>query len=462
MLHVYNSMNNQKEPFQPLEEGKVKMYVCGMTVYDYCHLGHARAMVVFDMVSRYLRYAGYDVKYVRNITDIDDKIINRANENGEDFLALTERFIEAMYEDADALGVLRPDAEPKATESIGLIVDMIQRLIDKGAAYQASNGDVYSRVDSFCCYGKLSGKNIDDLRAGERIAVDDVKESPYDFVLWKSAKPGEPQWESPWGAGRPGWHIECSAMAFDELGESFDIHGGGLDLQFPHHENEIAMSEAVTGKTFAKYWLHNGHVRVDQEKMSKSLGNFFTIREILKKYKAEEVRFFLLTSGYRSPLNYTEENLQQAKQSLLKLYTALRGADATQMPEQSEYKDRFIAAMDDDFNTPAAIAVLHELAVEVNKAKESAAENLGELTATLLELGGVLGLLEHDVDEYFQGDAGDAEGGLSAADIDALVAQRNQARADKNWGEADRIRDDLKEQGIVIEDGAGGTSWRRE
>ena len=462
MLHVYNSLTKQKEPFLPLEEGKVNMYVCGMTVYDYCHLGHARAMVVFDMVSRYLRYRDYEVKYVRNITDIDDKIIKRANENNEDFLALTERFIDAMYEDADALGVLRPDAEPKATESIPLIIDMIQRLIDKGAAYQASNGDVYSRVDSFTSYGKLSGKNTEDLRAGERIAVDDVKESPYDFVLWKMAKPGEPQWDSPWGAGRPGWHIECSAMAFDELGESFDIHGGGLDLQFPHHENEIAMSETVTGKPFAKYWLHNGHVRVDQEKMSKSLGNFFTIRDILKKYKAEEIRFFLLTSGYRSPLNYTEDNLQQAKQSLLKLYTALRGVEQGVAPEQSDYKDRLISSMDDDFNTPGAIAVLHELAVEVNKAKEAGADNLGELAATLVELGNVLGLLEHDVDEYFQGDAGESEDGLSAEDIDALVAQRNQARADKNWGEADRIRDELKEQGIVIEDGAGGTSWRRE
>ncbi len=458
MLHVYNSLTKKKEPFQPLEEGKVKMYVCGMTVYDFCHLGHARAMVVFDMVARYLRYRDYEVKYVRNITDIDDKIINRANENSEDFLALTERFIEAMYEDADALGVQRPDAEPKATESIPLIIDMIERLIAKGAAYQAENGDVYSRVESFTSYGKLSGKNIEDLRVGERIAVGDVKESPYDFVLWKMAKPGEPSWESPWGAGRPGWHIECSAMAFDELGESFDIHGGGLDLQFPHHENEIAMSETVTEKPFAKYWMHNGHVRVDQEKMSKSLGNFFTIREILKKYKAEEVRFFLLTSGYRSPLNYTEENLQQAKQSLLKLYTALRGIEIGKAPEQSAYKDRFIAAMDDDYNTPAAIAVLHELSVEVNKARDAGGDSLGELAAILVELGNVLGLLEHNVDEFFQGDAD----GLAAAEIDALVAQRNQARADKNWAEADRVRDELKDQGIVIEDGAGGTSWRRE
>jgi cysteinyl-tRNA synthetase len=372
MLKVYNTLTGRKESFVPIEEGKVRMYVCGMTVYDYCHLGHARVMVVFDVVTRYLRHLGYDVTYVRNITDIDDKIIQRANEKGEDFQTLTGRFIDMMHEDAAALGVLKPDQEPRATTSMDEIVGMIKVLIDKGYAYQGANGDVYYDVSRFGNYGRLSGKRLEDLRAGERVEVDTAKQDPLDFVLWKAAKPEEPSWESPWGDGRPGWHIECSAMSTHCLGNHFDIHGGGMDLTFPHHENEIAQSEAATGEAFVNLWMHNGFVKVDEEKMSKSLGNFFTVREILQRYRAEEVRYFILASHYRSPLNYSQENLDSSKAALKRLYTSLRGLPTGEASGcENSYTTAFHAAMSDDFNTPEAVAVLFEIAREINKKRGS-------------------------------------------------------------------------------------------
>ncbi|MCB1734192.1 MAG: cysteine--tRNA ligase [Gammaproteobacteria bacterium] len=464
MLQVYNTLSKSKETFTPIEPGKVRMYVCGMTVYDYCHLGHARVMVVFDVITRYLRHRGYDVTYVRNVTDIDDKIINRANENGEPFHALTTRFIDAMHEDSDALGVIPPDIEPKATDSIPEILAMVQTLIDKGHAYVGPKngdmgGDVYYDVSTFATYGKLSGKDPADLRAGERIAVNEAKTDPLDFVLWKAAKPGEPSWESPWGAGRPGWHIECSAMSTHELGDHFDIHGGGMDLTFPHHENEIAQSEGATGHPFVNYWLHNGFVRINEEKMSKSLGNFFTVREILARYQAEVVRYFILTSQYRSPLNYDEEHLENAKGALTRFYTALRGLADAEPARGGELEARFDAAMDDDFNTPEALAVLFELARSVNKAKEEGRPEAAALGALLKKLAGVLGLLQGDPEAYLKG--GESEGGLSSEQVEALIAARNQARAERNWAEADRLRDELAAARIVLEDGAGGTTWRR-
>ena len=370
-MKIYNTLTRKKEEFIPRIPGKVGMYVCGMTVYDYCHIGHARVMVVFDTIARYLRHKGYDLTYVRNITDIDDKIINRANENGEDFTALTERFINAMHEDERALSVLPPDIEPSATQSIPDIITMIEALITKGLAYVGTNGDVFYSVSKFKPYGKLSGKNLADLQAGERVDVDQAKQDPLDFVLWKMAKPGEPSWDSPWGQGRPGWHIECSAMSTCCLGNHFDIHGGGMDLQFPHHENEIAQSEGATGEKFVNYWLHNGFVRVDNEKMSKSLGNFFTVREVLKQYQPEVVRFFILLSHYRSPLNYSDEQLNDAKAGLTRLYTALRDVEVIDSPINDEYKVRFEQAMDDDFNTPVALSVLFDIATELNKAKQT-------------------------------------------------------------------------------------------
>ncbi|MCP5352383.1 MAG: cysteine--tRNA ligase [Chromatiales bacterium] len=459
MLQVYNTLSKSKETFTPIEPGKVRMYVCGMTVYDYCHLGHARVMVVFDVITRYLRHRGFDVTYVRNVTDIDDKIIARANENGEPFHALTTRFIEAMHEDSDALGVIPPDIEPKATDSIPEILAMVQTLIEKGHAYVGDNGDVYYDVSTFATYGKLSGKDPADLRAGERIAVNEAKTDPLDFVLWKAAKPGEPSWESPWGAGRPGWHIECSAMSTNELGDHFDIHGGGMDLTFPHHENEIAQSEGATGHPFVNYWLHNGFVRINEEKMSKSLGNFFTVREILARYQAEVVRYFILTSQYRSPLNYDEEHLENAKGALTRFYTALRGLPATDAANTGDFEARFDAAMDDDFNTPEALAVLFDLARAVNKAKEEGTADAAGLGALLRKLAGVLGLLQGDPEAYLQG--GDAGDGLSADQVEAMIAARNAARAAKNWAEADRLRDELAAANVVLEDGAGGTTWRR-
>ena len=459
MLQIYNSLTRKKETFTPIEPGKVRMYVCGMTVYDLCHLGHARVLVVFDTVVRYLRASGYDVTYIRNITDIDDKIINRANENGEVFSALTERFITAMHEDAAELGVLPPDEEPQATHSMDDIIAMVQTLIDKKHAYLASNGDVYYDVSSFESYGRLSGKRLEDLRAGERVAVDEYKDDPLDFVLWKAAKPDEPSWDSPWGKGRPGWHIECSAMSTCCLGNHFDIHGGGQDLQFPHHENEIAQSEAATGETFVNLWMHNGFVRINDEKMSKSLNNFFTVREILKLYKGEEIRYFVLASQYRSPLNYADTLLDSARTALARLYNSLRGLDVpTDVGSDDEYTLRFNKAMDDDFNTPEAIAVLFELAGEVNKARDTDSEQALQLAGILKRLANVLGLLEADPETFLKRGAGDSD---DSAQIDDLVAARLQARTDKDWAEADRIRDQLNEMGIELEDKDGETIWRR-
>ena len=460
MLHIYNTLTKTKERFTPIEPGKVRMYVCGMTVYDYCHLGHGRVMVVFDMVVRYLRARGYQVTYVRNITDIDDKIIRRAQENAEPMDALTGRFIQAMHEDAQALGVLPPDQEPRATLYIPEIIAMIAALVERGYAYAAANGDVYYRVREFAGYGQLSGKSLDDLRVGARVEADEMKQDPLDFVLWKAAKPGEPQWDSPWGAGRPGWHIECSAMSGACLGHHFDIHGGGLDLQFPHHENEIAQSVGATGEKFVNVWMHNGFVRVDDEKMSKSLGNFFTIREVLKKYDPEVVRYFILASHYHSPLNYAETSLDNAKAALTRLYTALKDVTPAVVPSlPAEYAEHFYAAMDDDFNTPVAVAVLFDLARDINRLRDSDPPHAAGLAALLLQLAGILGLLGRDPRAFLQG-ATEA-GGPSNADIEAQIAARTAAKRAKNFTESDRIRDALKAQGVILEDIAGGTTWRR-
>ena len=459
MLQIYNSLTRKKETFTPIEPGKVRLYVCGMTVYDYCHLGHARVLVVFDMVVRYLRARGLDVTYIRNITDIDDKIIKRASENKEDIDTLTGRFIAAMHEDADKLGVLQPDQEPRATRHMGGIISMIETLIARGFAYVAPNHDVYYRVRRFPHYGQLSGKSIDDLRVGARVEADESKDDPLDFVLWKAAKPGEPYWDSPWGRGRPGWHIECSAMSTDCLGNHFDIHGGGLDLQFPHHENEIAQSEGATGVKFVNLWMHNGFVRVDDEKMSKSLGNFFTIREVLKKYDPEVVRYFILASHYRSPLNYGDESLEQAKSALTRLYTALKDLPGATLPQRTEYEQRFNDAMDDDFNTPIAVAVLFDLARDINKVRTDDPAQAAALGALLRSLGGILGILQRTADDYLK--AGSTAGGLGDAEINVLIAERIAARNAKNFAESDRIRDALKRQGVILEDAAGGTTWRR-
>lgn len=463
MLKIYNSLSNKKETFTPIQDNKIKMYVCGMTVYDYCHLGHARVMVAFDVVFRYLKAKGYDVTYVRNITDIDDKIIQRANENGEDFNHLTERFINAMHEDEKALGIQPPTAEPKATDNIEAINDMINKLIDKGYAYQGKSGDVYYDVSKFEGYGKLSGRNPDDLRAGERIAVNTDKDDPLDFVLWKCAKPDEPAWDSPWGKGRPGWHIECSAMSTQLLGNHFDIHGGGHDLQFPHHENEIAQSEACTGEHFANYWMHNGFIRIDEEKMSKSMDNFFTIREVLKEYKAEVVRYFMLTSQYRSPLNYSTDQLDAANAALDRLYTSVRGLKLKpdEAIQDSPYEQRFIDAMDDDFNTPEALAVLFELTKDVNLARKNDNEaNATKLANILVKLSSQLGLLDGQIENWFKGES--KVDGLSNEAIEVLIQQRLEAKNNKDWGTADKIRDELQQQGIALEDQGAETIWRRD
>ena len=466
MLKIYNTLTRNKELFQPREPGKVGMYVCGMTVYDYCHIGHARVMVVFDTVARYFRHAGYQLTYVRNVTDIDDKIIQRANENGEDIGTLTARFIDAMHEDERALAVLPPDIEPKATQSIADIIALIERLIANGLAYVGGNGDVFYSVSKFKNYGQLSGKNLSDLQAGERVDVDAAKQDPLDFVLWKMAKAHEPAWQSPWGLGRPGWHIECSAMSTCCLGNHFDIHGGGMDLQFPHHENEIAQSEGATGEKFVNYWMHNGFVRVDNEKMSKSLGNFFTVREVLKQYRPEVVRFFILSSHYRSPLNYSDESLNEAKAALTRLYTALRHIEATGSAEPDDYSNRFQQAMDDDFNTPVALAVLFDLAREVNKARDIEPEMAKSLAASLKQLGALLGLLQDDPDAFLKGGVGDIaveNGAGSDAEIEQQIQARIDAKKAKNWALADQIRDGLKAQGVILEDSPdGSTRWRRE
>ena len=460
MLKIHNSLAREKQDFIPLVPGKVKIYVCGMTVYDYCHLGHARMMVVFDMVQRWLRASGFDVRYVRNITDVDDKIIKRAQENNESIDALTDRFIQAMEEDAAALGVAPPTCEPRATRHVEDMIGMIRILMEKNLAYAAPNGDVYYAVHKFPGYGKLSGKSLDDLRAGERVIIDPYKEDPLDFVLWKAAKAGEPQWDSPWGRGRPGWHIECSAMAERYLGEHFDIHGGGQDLQFPHHENEIAQSEGAHDHPFVNYWMHNGFVRVNDEKMSKSLGNFFTVREILARYRPEVVRFFILRAHYRSPLNYSDQHLEDAKRALDRLYTALKGNEAGEavapIDWQTPHARRFREAMNDDFNTSDAIAVLFDLANEVNKTGSP------RDTALMRALGGVLGLLQQNSQQYFQDDGLEGDSVFTPERIEQLIQQRLIARANRNYGEADRIRRQLLDAGIILEDGPQGTTWRRE
>lgn len=453
-LRIYNTLSRALEAFSPLEPGHVRMYVCGMTVYDLCHLGHARSMVAFDVVQRWLRASGYRVTYVRNITDIDDKIIKRAVENGETVRSLTDRMIDALHQDADALGIECPTFEPRATEYVPQMLKMIGTLQDKGLAYQAGNGDVNFAVRKFPGYGKLSGKSLDELNAGERVAVQDGKHDPLDFVLWKSSKPEEPadvKWASPFGEGRPGWHIECSAMGCEMLGESFDIHGGGADLQFPHHENEIAQSEGATGKPFAQVWMHNGFINVDNEKMSKSLGNFFTIRDVLKEYDAETVRFFVVRSHYRSPLNYSNVHLDDARGALKRLYTALSlVAPAEVAIDWAEpHAARFKAAMDEDFGTPEAVAVLFDLAGEVNRSKSP------ELAGLLKALGACLGLLQDDPQQFLQAGAA----GVDAAAIEAQIAARAAAKAAKNWAEADRIRKELLEQGIVLKDSPTGTTW---
>ena len=455
MLKIHNTLTRAKQDFVPLEAGRVRMYVCGMTVYDYCHLGHARVMVAFDAVVRWLRASGFEVTYVRNITDIDDKIIERALKNNEPVDRLTERFIKAMDEDAAALGVLKPDFEPRATQHVGGMLTMIAKLIERGKAYAIPGGDVYFSVRDFPGYGKLSGKSLEDLRAGERVDIVTSKRDPLDFVLWKAAKPGEPAWDSPWGKGRPGWHIECSVMSEHHLGEQFDIHGGGQDLQFPHHENEIAQSEGAHGHAFVNYWMHNGFVRVDDEKMSKSLGNFFTVREVLAKYDAEVVRFFIVRAHYRSPLNYSDQHLEDARSALSRLYTALKGTPpaAVDIDWSEPHAARFKQAMDDDFNTAEAVAVLFELATEINRNHSAAQAGL------LKALAAVLGLLERDPTAFLQ--AAPAAQALSAERIDELIGERAAARKARNFAEADRIRKVLLDTGVTLEDTPQGTIWRR-
>lgn len=457
-LSIYNTLTKTKQPFKHLKDNQVRMYVCGMTVYDFCHIGHARVMVAFDVVTRWLRHLGYDVTYVRNITDIDDKIIKRANENGEAFTALTARMIEAMHEDEAKLSVLPPDHEPRATDYIDGMHKMIGELVAKDYAYAPGNGDVYYRVGKFKDYGKLSRKKVEDLRSGARVEVDEAKQDPVDFVLWKGVKPGEPSWASPWGEGRPGWHIECSVMSTCCLGETFDIHGGGPDLVFPHHENEIAQSEAATGKTYAETWMHAGAVRVDGEKMSKSLGNFFTIREVLEKYPAEVVRYLLVASHYRSPINYSEDNLKEARSALERFYLALKGLPEAVPAGGEIFVERFTNAMNDDFNTPEACSVLFEMVREINRLKETDLQQAAGLASQLKVLAGLLGVLQLNPDEFLQGAATNAD--VDVTKVEALINARLEARANKNWAESDRIRDELKAMGVIIEDGKGGTTWR--
>ncbi|MXR68404.1 cysteine--tRNA ligase [Shewanella sp. JBTF-M18] len=459
MLKLYNSLTRQKEEFKPIQPGKVGMYVCGVTIYDLCHIGHGRTFVAFDMIVRYLRYIGYDVNFHRNITDVDDKIIKRAAENGESCDTLTERLTQEMYHDFDALHMKRPDFEPRATQHMPEIIEMVERLLERDHAYIAANGDVLFSVGSFPEYGRLSGQNLDQLQAGARVEVDENKRDPMDFVLWKMSKPGEPTWDSPWGPGRPGWHIECSAMNSKHLGEHFDIHGGGSDLQFPHHENEIAQSCCAHDTPYVNYWMHTGMVMVDKEKMSKSLNNFFTIRDVLEHYDASTVRYFLLSGHYRSQLNYSEENLKQAKAALERLYTALKGLDlSVKAAPASEYVAKFKEAMDDDFNTPEAYSVLFDMAREINRLKADDLEAASALGVSMKQLGDVLGILELDVDAFFKGEGSDDE----VAQIEALIAERNRARAEKDWAAADVARDGLNALGVILEDGPSGTTWRKK
>lgn len=460
MLTIFNNLTRTKEEFKPLKDNKVGMYVCGVTTYDLCHIGHGRTFVAFDVISRYLRFRGYDLNFIRNITDIDDKIIQRANENNEPFDSVTARYIDEMHADFDALGMLRPDDEPRATEHIDEIIEIIERLIERGAAYVVDSGDVYYKVSQFENYCCLSGQDIEQLRSGARVDVDDIKQDPLDFALWKSAKPGEPYWSSPWGDGRPGWHIECSAMSMSALGETFDIHGGGSDLQFPHHENEIAQSEAATGKDYAKLWIHTGMVQVNKEKMSKSLNNFFTIRDVLEQYDAEAVRYFLINAHYRTQLNYSTDNLDAAKASMSRLYTSLRGLTPVEGEVNEEYRNRFIQAMDDDFNTPEAISVLFEMVKEINTLKTDNLEAANHLAAELIALAEPLGLLQQDAETWLK--SGDSDSGLDADAIEGLITERAEARANKDWGRSDEIRDQLTAEGISLEDTPNGTIWRRD
>ncbi|MGD9592042.1 MAG: cysteine--tRNA ligase [Candidatus Berkiella sp.] len=458
MLQIYNTFTGKKENFKPIKSGEISLYVCGITVYDFCHIGHARVFVAFDVIVRFLRATGWKVHYVRNITDIDDKIIKRAQENNETIQTLTARFIQAMNEDVAALNVLAPDEEPRATEYIPGIIKMVQQLQNNGVAYVGDNGDVYFEVAKYPKYGELAKKDLEQLQAGARVEVVTQKHATADFVLWKMAKPHEPHWQSPWGEGRPGWHIECSAMSTTCLGNTFDIHGGGSDLVFPHHENERAQSECATGVQFVNTWMHVGFVQVDKEKMSKSLNNFFTIREVLAQYDAQVIRYFLLASHYRSPVNYAKELLEQAKQALERLYTALRGINVENQAASvraNEFKARFVHAMNDDFNTPIAMAALFELATAVNTARDTADPDLGSLAAMLKELGGMLGILESDPQAYLQGKV-DAQD-----EIEQLIAARLQARESKNWQKADEIRQQLTQMGVVLEDTPQGTTWRK-
>jgi len=458
MLHIYNTLSRKKELFTPIEAGKAGLYVCGITIYDYCHVGHARTYVAFDVINRYLRFLGYDVTYVRNITDVDDKIIKRAAENNESCDALTERFTQAMHADFTALGLMPADIEPRVTTHMAEIIALIETLVAKGYAYVAADGDVLFDVSKYQAYGELSQQNLEMLQSGSRVEVADNKDDPLDFVLWKGAKPGEPFWQSPWGNGRPGWHIECSAMSAKHLGEHFDIHGGGSDLQFPHHENEIAQSTCAHGHKYVNTWIHTGMVQVDKEKMSKSLGNFFTVKDVLAEYNAEAVRYFLLSSHYRSQLNYSAENLTQAHAALGRLYTALRNVTPSHSIDlNSPYIVRFKAAMDDDFNTPEALPVLFELAREVNRFKETEPAKAAELAGVLNLLAGVLGLLQGDAEQFLQSGASMDD----VAEIEALIAQRNTARANKDWAAADAARDALTAKGIIVEDKNGVTSWRK-
>ncbi|MBT8146592.1 MAG: cysteine--tRNA ligase [Gammaproteobacteria bacterium] len=460
-IKIYNTLTQQKELLRPIEPGRVKIYVCGITTYDYSHLGHARMLVAFDVIVRYLRARGFNVHYVRNITDIDDKILQRAKDNGELFSDLTARFIEAMHEDEKALAILPPDIEPRATEHISEIISMIEKLILKESAYRADNGDVYFDVESFPAYGQLSKKNPEDLLAGARVDVGELKRDPRDFALWKAASDGEVGWDSPWGYGRPGWHIECSAMSTKCLGEHFDIHGGGSDLMFPHHENEIAQSEAASGQKFANIWMHNGSLRVDEEKMSKSLGNFFTIREVLKSYDAEVVRYLLVASHYRSPINYSEQNLKQAANSLERLYSALNDLDISQAKSlvNGQFEKAFYAAMDDDFNTAEGVKVLFDIVREINRSKSDNPDQAAQLGELLVRLGSILGLLQASPGEFLQGSVATE---VDPDYIESLIAERKKARETKDWARADAIRDELGRLNVVVEDSADGTGWRIE
>ena len=460
MLKIYNTLSKKKEEFQPIDANQVGIYVCGMTVYDFCHMGHARVMVMFDVITRHLRRNFPSVKYVRNITDIDDKIITRAIENNEDIYSLTNRFIDAMHEDETSLGVLSPDIEPRATDSIGKMIEMIESLSNKGLAYQGTNGDVFYSVRKFTEYGKLSGKNLDDLMAGARVDVESHKKDPLDFVLWKKAKSDEPSWESPWGNGRPGWHIECSAMSNHFISNHFDIHGGGMDLTFPHHENEIAQSEGANDCKFVNTWMHVGFVNIDDEKMSKSLNNFFTIRDVLKTYDGEALRYFLISSHYRSPLNYSETNIESAQSALLRLYNAIKGLNHHSFnPEliEVDYETRFNAALNDDFNTPMALSILFEIAKQINIERTTNPKKASALSSQLIKLGNYIGILNHNADEYLKQGSD-----LSESEISKKIDQREAARNSKDFAMSDQIRDELLELGIILEDSTNGTTWRRK